>query len=502
MTVSVSARRSVPEALVPLAWARVGSIAVAGIAFHLATASMYGLHRDEYYYLAAGRHLAWGYVDQPPVTPLLYRLAASLLGTSTLGLHVFPALIGAVTVVLASMVAREMGGGAAAQAMTAAVAASAPLFVATGRFLSTVTVDIAVWCAATLLVARLLRSADVRLWLAVGAVVGVGLMNKWTVAIWVLAMGAAMLLSPARGLLRSGWLIAGALVALASVAPNLAWQASHHWASVEFAGALRHRTGAENLALFLPFQLVLPTAAGVLLWSVGLRWMVRSPIGAVYAPIGIAFVVVLVVCFSSEAKAYYAGSMYLPIIAAGAVAVESSWPDAARGRLTVALLVLAALTLPFVTPVLPERSLRAVALHSVNHDLGAMLGWQGVARRLGEVQASLPPASAPSAVILTGTYSEAGAVDYWRTTYHLGPAISGHNGYWWWGWGPAGDGPIITDGLSPALLRTMFADVHVVGAMRGRGDLLDAEEAGAPIAVCWHPLVPWPQLWPRLRRYA
>ncbi|GAC1598806.1 MAG: glycosyltransferase family 39 protein [Acidimicrobiales bacterium] len=498
----MTAHRTRPASLSPFAWAPVGAISAAGIVFHLATASLYGLHRDEYYYLAAGRHLAWGYVDQPPVTPMLYRLAESVFGTSMLGLHVFPALIGALTVFLAVLLAREMGGGPVAQTMTATVAATAPLFVATSRFLSTVTVDIAVWCAATLLVVRILRSANVRLWIAVGAVVGLGLMNKATVVVWVLAMGAGIVLSPSRRLLWSGWLFAGGLVALTLVAPNLAWQASHHWASVEFAGALRHRTGAENLALFVPFQLVLPTAAGVVLWFVGLRWMVRSPDGAVYAPIGIAFVVVIVVCFVSEGKAYYVGSMYLPIIAAGTVAVESSWPHARRQRLTVVAVGLAALTLPFVTPVFPERALRVVAVQSVNHDLGAMLGWRRVAQRLGEVEASLPSASRPHAVILTATYSEAGVVDYWRSTYHLGPAISGHNGYWWWGWGPAGDGPIVTDGLSPALLRTLFADVHVVGAMGGHGALLDSEEQGAPIAVCSHPLLPWSQLWPRIRRYA
>lgn len=327
-------------------------------------------------------------------------------------------------------------------------------------------------------------------------------MNKSTVAVWVIAMGIGMVLSPLRRLLWSGWLIGGGLIALTLIAPNLAWQASHQWASVTFADALRHRTGAENITLFVPMQLVLPTVAGVVLWWVGLRWMVRSPSGMPYAPIGIAFVVVIIVFFASEGKAYYAGSMYLPVIAAGAVAVEASWPRAARRRLTAVALGFAALALPCVTPVFPERVLQSVALHTVNGDLGAMLGWRGVAQRLGEVEASLPPASRPHAVILTATYSEAGAVDYWRSTFHLGPAISGHNGYWWWGWRTAGDGPIVTDGLPPALLRTLFAEVHEVGTMGGHGALLDPEEAGAPIAVCWHPRMPWPELWPRLRRYA
>lgn len=157
MSASLTSDRTHPEALVRLASTPVGIIALAGTVFHLATASLYGLHRAEYYYLAAGRHLAWGYVDQPPVTPMLYRVSESLFGTSILGLHVLPALIGALTVVLAALLAREMGGASSAQAMTATVAATAPLFVATDRFLSTVTVDIAVWCGATLLVARILR---------------------------------------------------------------------------------------------------------------------------------------------------------------------------------------------------------------------------------------------------------------------------------------------------------------------------------------------------------
>ncbi|GAC1601393.1 MAG: hypothetical protein NVS3B21_28990 [Acidimicrobiales bacterium] len=214
MIASLTSERTRPEALVRLASRPVAIIALAGVVFHVATAPMYGLHRDEYYYLAAGRHPAWGYVDQPPVTPMLYRLSESLFGTSIVGLHVLPALIGALTVVLAALAAREMGGGSTAQAMTATVAATAPLFMATSRFLSTVTVDIAVWCGATFLVVRILRSANARLWIAVGAVVGFGLMNKSTVVVWVIAMGVGMVLSPSRRLLRSGWLVAGGLVTL------------------------------------------------------------------------------------------------------------------------------------------------------------------------------------------------------------------------------------------------------------------------------------------------
>src|SRR4051812_3103870 len=178
MTVATRARaqRTGRVELPALAGRLVMALAAAKVAFHLATATVWGFHRDEFYYLAGGRRLAWGYVDHPPLTPFLYRVGETLFGDSRFGLHVIPALFGGAIVVMGALLARELGGGRRAQLLTMLVAALGPLFLTTSHFLGTVTPELLAWSAATWLVIRIVRTGDLHLWPAVGAVVGLGLM--------------------------------------------------------------------------------------------------------------------------------------------------------------------------------------------------------------------------------------------------------------------------------------------------------------------------------------
>ncbi len=206
--------------------AAVVAIAAAAVLVHVAFSLGYGHHRDELYFLAAGRRLALGYVDQPPLTPLLARLSADWFGGSLAGLRLFPALGHGALVVLAALLAAEFGGGRVARWLAAVCVAVSSLFLVTANSLSTTAVDQVVWVVAAYLVVRLLRSRDGRWWLGIGAAIGVGLQNKHTVLL--LAAGLVVALIPARltGWLRTPWPWAGAAVALALWAPNLWWQAA------------------------------------------------------------------------------------------------------------------------------------------------------------------------------------------------------------------------------------------------------------------------------------
>ncbi len=266
-----AANRSVPtRRRAVVTWWALGLLAASKVVFQLATANLYGAHRDEFYYLASGHHLDWGFVDNPPLVPLLYRLQEAAFGHSVVALAVVPSLLGGVFVLLGGLIAADLGGGRPAQVLTGLVAWLGPMFLTTSHFLSTVSLDLVFWALASWLVIRLVRSGDTRLWLPIGVVCGIGLLNKDTMLFWALATGIGLLCTPQRVLLWSRWLVLGGLLTLVIVAPNLLWQAHHHWATLEFLRHLRSDNSSTDHAQFVPLQLAIVTVAGTVVWLVAL----------------------------------------------------------------------------------------------------------------------------------------------------------------------------------------------------------------------------------------
>lgn len=220
--------------LARVAWVPLLSVAAAKLAIHLSLASRYGFHRDELYYLISGRHLAWGYVDHPPLTVFAAAVVETIFGPSLVALRLVPALLGAGLVVLAGLMARELGGRAWAQTLAGVAVLAAPVFLMTNHLFQTVTFDQIAWTAATFHVLRLMRTGRERLWLLVGAAAGLGLLAKYTVALFGLGLAAGLLFTSYRRQFRSLWLWAGGALAMAIVLPNLLWQFSHGWPTLEF----------------------------------------------------------------------------------------------------------------------------------------------------------------------------------------------------------------------------------------------------------------------------
>ncbi len=490
--------------LPPFAVSRVLGVATLLVALELMVAARYGFHRDELYFLACARHLAWGYVDQPPLVPAVARVATALFGPSVVGLRVLPALAGGVAVVLTALTARELGGGRRAQTLAALAAATSAEMLATWHLLSTAAFDLLFWVTITFLVVRLVRTADQRLWLAVGAATGVGLLNKYNVAFLVAGLVFGLLAGGRGRVLRGGWPWAGAALALAVWSPNLVWNAQHHWAALAMLRAL-HRENA-NLAAsltFIPAQLIIVGPVLVVFWLGGLRWLCRNALGR---PLALAYGALVVLDVLSGAKSYYLGGMYFALFAAGGVWVEQRLsgrhrPHTVR-RLAVGMVAAAAVVLPLALPILPV----GAQAHSgweanINKDLSATVGWQRVVRQVAGVASTLTPTERAHLVVFTGDYGAAGTVDLYGHRYGLPHAISGHNNYWWWGPGAATDGTTtIAVNLDKAYLQTIFADVTLAGTV-DTGHGIWTEEGGDPIWICRHQKIPWALAWSTARHY-
>lgn len=480
------------------------AIGIGLVTLELAMAGRYGFHRDELYFLACAHHLAWGYVDQPPLVPAVAKLATDLFGPSVVGARVLPALAGGASVVFTGLMARELGGGRKAQMLAALAAASSPQLLAAFHLLSTTAFDLFFWSAISLLVLRLMRTGDERLWLAVGAVAGVGLMNKFNVVFLLVGLGAGLLLGSRGQALRSVWLWGGAALALALWSPNLIWNAQHQWAAFAMLRSLHQENSTLGASLgFIPAQFFVVGPVLVVLWFGGLRQLLRHHLAR---PFGLAYLVLLVLFTVSGAKPYYLAGMYFVLFAAGGTWAEARLaarqpPQGVRGWVTL-MTVGAVLALPLALPVLPESRLAKGPWEgSINKDLSATVGWPSLVRQIVQVSATLPATQRAHLVIFTGDYGAAGAVDLYGGRYRLPHAISGHNSYWWWGPGNAKDGATtIAVDLPRSYLQTIFSEVIPAGSV-ATPDGVWSEERGDPIWVCRGQRLTWTRAWPAAKHY-
>ena len=485
-------------------------IAVGAVALELAVSGRYGYVRDELYFLAAGQHLAFGYVDQPALTPLLARASAVLGGNSLVGLRVLPALTLGAIVVLTAAMSRSLGAGRTGQLLAALAAATCGQYIAAAHELTTTTPDFFFWTLTLYLVTRLLASRDPRWWLAIGGCVGVASEAKWNIGFLAAALLAGFALTDARSLLRSRYLAAGAVIAGALATPDLIWQAAHGWPNLTVFSVLQTQAG-HNRATYWLAQVIFTGLALTPIWVAGLYWSLRNaqPRARAVRAAGIGCGLVVLLQFVLGGKPYYPGAAYTFLLAAGCVPVEQ-WLAARRplfGRIRPAtamagaMLVSAALVLPVALPVLPAAVLRTVPLQKINYDLAESIAWPKQVALVAREYELLPAAERARTTIITGNYGEAGAIDRYRAVYGLPVAYSGANNFWLWGPPPAADTSAIAVNVDPALLRREFRQVSLVATFWNGLGVSDDEE-GIRIFVATGLRSTWATAWPAFRHYA
>ena len=302
-------------------WAGIALIAAAAVAVEMAVSARYGYVRDELYFLSAGQHLAFGYVDQPPLTPLLARITAALTGNTLVGLRILPALALAALVVMTAAMSRRLGAGRTGQLLAALAAATCAEYLGAMHELTTTTPDFVFWAVTLLLVMRLLASQDRRWWVAIGGCVGVASEAKWNIGFLVAALAAGFLLTDARRLLRSRYLLVGGLIAAALAAPDVIWQAMHGWPALDVFRALQTAAG-HNRAGYWPGQILFTGVVLTPVWLAGAVWSLRSAASKPFRPVAIACVMVITLQFVLGGKAYYPGGAFTFLLAAGCVPLE------------------------------------------------------------------------------------------------------------------------------------------------------------------------------------
>ncbi len=476
-------------------------LVVAGlmVALLLALAGQYGFHGDEMYFVVAGQHPALGYVDQPPLTPLLSAASVALLGVSPTAVRVLPALEMALVVVLVALMARDLGGSRRAQVL-AAVTAAVSGYLGAGHLDTTAEPDLLAWAIVLWLLVKLLAGGDRRLWLAVGVTAGIGLENKDTILFLGAGLAAGLVLARRWDVVRSPWAWAAIAIALLLWAPNLAWQAANGWPQLTMASQISGYA-ADNRAQVVP---LLWLFTGPLLFPVtaaGLAWMLFAKAAAPWRAIGIASIVALVVVFVIGGKAYYALGTTSACMAAGGVVLDR-W--LARGHVglkiagfAVAAVISASLIVLLTLPILPVATYATTSLPAAVQDTANQVGWPQFVTTIEGVVASLPADERARAVILTNDYSEASPLILLGTG--LPPVYSGHNSYWSWGPPPDDRSVVIHVGdWRPTDFGNYFTGCRDVATIdNGLG--IENGEQGTAVSVCTGLRQPWTVMWPALR---
>src|SRR6516165_9963577 len=297
-------------------WMILGLASLTMIA-HLFVGPAFGFHRDELATLDDARHLAWGYVAYPPLTPFFGRLSLLLFGPSLPGFRLFAALAQGAALVLAGLMAKQMGGGRGAQMVTAL--AGIPFCLGAGAVMQYVSFDYLFWVLAAYFVVRLLESDDPRWWLGVGAAVGLGMQSKYTMGVFVIGIVAGVLFTETRRHLRSKWLWLGVALSVLIFLPNLMWQAHHHFISADFLKHIHQRDVRQGRTThFLPEQLEM-TLLAFPICVAGLYYVFFSPAGKRLRAIGWMFVVPLLLFVALKGRSYYFAAAYPMVYAAGGV---------------------------------------------------------------------------------------------------------------------------------------------------------------------------------------
>lgn len=498
------------------------SIALAQLVIQMLFHGNYGYFRDELYYIACSKHLAFGYVDQPPLSLVILAAVRWIFGDSLHAIRFLPALAISVTAILAALMAIRLGGGRFASALSALCVVAAPVLLGQGRYFSMNSFDILFWAAACYIIVRILTGDTPRLWLLFGFVAGLGLQNKYSVGFLCLGLVAGLLLTSDRKLLATKWFWLGALIAFLLFLPHVLWELKNGIPSLEFIrNASQQKNTSTTILDFFGGQLRELNYFCAPIWLLGLYYFFFDSAGRRHRALSWTYVTVFIIMVVGNGKAYYLSPIYPMLFAGGGVfferlTSESSWRWV-KSVMVGGILLLTAISAPFAIPILPIKTFiayqdllgikpRAEERSTVGvlpQHYADEFGWEEMVAVIASAYQKLTPEEQTKCLIYVRNYGEAGAVDFFGTKYALPNAVCAHNSYWFWGPGDkTGDIAIIIGGsrsLQDNLNDLNLRYQHVELAGTTKIDYCMPYENGRLIFICKGMNTTFQKLWPEER---
>jgi hypothetical protein len=485
---------------------RADTFALLGIAVvvaltHLLTNGRYGFHRDELQVLSDARHLDWGFVPYPPLTPFVERIGFSIFGLSMVGLRMFSVIAQALAVIFTGLIARELGGGRLAQLAAALAIALSPLPLFEGTEFQYSTFDYLWWVLIAYFMIRLLKTENPRWWLAIGATIGVGFQTKYTMGFYLCGILGGVLLTRARRYLLSPWFWGGMALGLVICLPNVLWQVKHGFISLHFLQHIHKRDVGEGRADgFLSQQFWICTNLfSAPLWIAGLLSYLRD---RRYRMLAWMYLIPLTLFLLGNGRGYYLAGAYPMLMAMGGVGGErwvASLSKLPRRALEVVFFTLLAGSGLYISAVVipwaPSGALMNFALKN-NGDLREEIGWDDLVKTVAGIRDSLPAEQRDNVGVMVRNYGEQGAIEILGPAYRLPPPISGTNSAWLRGYPVPPPSTLIVLGTSRDDVERMYTSCRLAGRNRNALGVHNEESDDHPdIFVCGPPRLPWPEFW-------
>jgi len=483
------------------------AIAAAVAIVHLFTNSRYGIHRDELQFLSDARHLDWGFVAYPPFTPFVESIAFRLFGLSLVGLRLFSVIAQSAAIVVTGLMARDLGGRRFAQITAALAVALSPLPIFEGTEFQYSSFDYLWWVLTAWFIIRLLKTEDPRWWLAVGAVLGLGLQTKYSILFFAAGIIGGLLLTRSRRSLKSPWFWAGVALALLIFLPNLLWQWRHGFISYHFLQHIHKRDVGEGRANgFLSGQFLHnANLAAAPLWIAGLIAFLRSPR---YRLLGWIYLVPLALFIVGKGRDYYLAGAYPMLMAMGAVvagrwllSLSRPWRRGIEGVFFTALAAYGAYMCAILVPFASSGPLRSFAIGR-NGDLREEIGWDNLVQAVAAIRDSLPPDQRQNVGVMVGNYGEQGAIEILGPGYGLPAPISLTNSAWLRGYPVPPPDTLIVVGFSRRQVDEDFTSCRLAGHNGNPEGIGNEESTDHPdIYLCGPPRLPWPEFWKENQRF-
>lgn len=495
-------------------------ISIAKFLFHFYFNNRYGYFRDEFDYIDCGNHLAWGYVDHPPLIPLIARACLFLFGDSLRGLRLVPALASSALLVLTAMIARELGGRRFALILSVVTVIIAPIYLSDGSLLTTNSLEPLLWAGCAYFAILAVKRNEPRYWLWFGVVAGIGMEEKYSIAVMGFGVVVGLLLTEQRRAFANKWIWLGGAAALLIFLPNLIWNVQNHWPFVELMRNIRAEGRDVVLSPweYLTQQILLVDPVTAPVWMAGVLaffwWRPLRP----YRFLGWCYPVAFAVFVALRGKNYYLAPIYPMLMAAGAVVIEDVVERVRQAwvkPVTLSVLLASGVWLaPIVVPILPVGNFNSY-LNSLpfkippsehTHMRAAIpqhyadqFGWQEIVAATANAYQQLAPAERASCGIFAQDYGQAGAIDFFGPRYGLPPALSGHQTYFLWGpRGYSGNCMIVLDDTRE-VLEGLFEKVKLVGTSQDNPYALERE---IPVFICrGAKFGTLESVWPQLKRW-
>ena len=486
-------------------------VAAARVFVHVVSNGQYGFHRDELQTLDDARHLDWGFVVYPPVAPLIGRLELAIFGTSLVGFRVFAAVAVSVVMVLSGLIAKEIGGDRRIQLLAAVATGISPLSLAQGAVFQYVSFDYLWGTATTYFLVRLAKSEDPRWWLAIGAMLGIGMETRYTAGFLALGLVGALLLTPLRRQLLSGWPWAGMALAILIFLPNVIWQARHQFISLDFLAHLHARDLRQGRYkdFYIGQPLLCLNIVTAPLAVLGLWFYFIRQEGRRYRLLGWTVVVTFLLFAFAGARSYYTAPLYPVLVAGGSVmfgiGISSRRPQPARWIWATqwSLILIAGVCFAFlVMPIAPVNSRVWKVTAKLHDQFREEIGWPELAQNVARVLSTMSIEERTRAGILTGNYGEGGGLNLYGPALGLPPAMTLTNSFWYRTFDPREPQIVVVLGFDLDEAQKLFASCEVAGKNANSFGVENEESRDHPdILVCRNLKIPWKEYWATRRRF-